>query len=209
MSFLFSQRNSLWSSFGERFLFPKEWARIGMKYREGVREHGATIACRGLRQLNCADTDFSLSERITSARTAWDFMKCFWTQIPDRRTLHNSLFVSARDQGHRGRQNQKHCTQLPFFSSKSEPSIKQTSLSFPLPRPPAPTEAWFSSQINKRSSLSFYYSSHSLLLGINDAPVQHCHGAWNVFGCLFTWKSDGEEIGNGDEGGQHTCGCHL
>lgn len=195
----FSSSKSQWRGLGRRRISLRSKHRsLGVREKR-LRESTKCCHWRGPRQLNQGDTDFSLSETIAPARTAWDFMKCFWTRIPDRSSLHNLCFVSTGNWQPTERHSQKQCAQLlAFFLKKkspiSGPSIKQTSLSLPFRLLPSSTEAWFSSQINKRNLLSFFCASHSLLVGVNNAPSQHCHSAWNVFACLFTWKSCGDGI---------------
>lgn len=195
--FFFSSSKSRWRDLGKRRDSLRNKQRWLGEREKRLRESTKCCHWRGPRQLNQGDTDFSLSETIAPARTEWDFMKCFWTQIPDRSALHNFCFESAGNWQPTERHSQKQCAQLLAFLKKSPisgPRIKQTSLSLPFSLPPSSTEAWFSSQINKRNLLSFYCASHSLLLGVNNASSQPCHSAWNVFACLFTWKSCGDGI---------------
>lgn len=126
-------------------------------------------------------------------------MKCFWTRIPDRSSLHNLCFVSAGNWQPTERHSQKQCAQLLAFWKKNHlylgQALNRQAYLYPSPFPPSSTEVWFSSQINKRNLPSFFSSSHSLLVGVNNAPSQHCHSARNVFACLCTWKSCGDRIG--------------
>lgn len=112
--FFFSSGKSQWRVLGERIVSLRNEQRL-LWWREGGKRLRESTKCchwRGLRQLNQGDTDFSLSETITSARTAWDFMKCFWTQTPDRRALHNLCFVNAGNRQPTERHSQKQCAQL-------------------------------------------------------------------------------------------------
>lgn len=117
--FFFSSGKSQWRGLGKRAVSLRNEQRLLWR-REGGREkrwRESTKCChwRGPRQLNQGATDFSLSETITPARTAWDFMKCFWTRIPDRSALHNSCFVNAGNRQPTERHSQKQCAQLLAF----------------------------------------------------------------------------------------------
>lgn len=114
--FFFSSSKSHWRGLGKSSLKKKQrslWGRE-KRWRESIK-------CghwRRPRQLNQGDTDFSLSDTIAPARTAWEFMKCFWTRIPDRSSLHNLCFMSAGNlQKHTARSNVLSC--LPFFFLKN------------------------------------------------------------------------------------------
>lgn len=84
-----------------------------------LRESTKCCHWRAPRQLNQGDRDFSLSETIAPARTAWEFMKRFWTRIPDRSSLHNLCFVSAGNWQPTERHSQKQCAQLLAFFLKN------------------------------------------------------------------------------------------